>query len=162
MTTKELELVDPKLLDTLGFLNRLGMKKVKADLEPDDNISRIYITLPNSNDFEIEGNYPYMEYVDIKNFNLSDVHERAGFACEILKELVTDIFYSLAEDIMTDVRAQKAFYRAATKNTIKVYYKIREEEWTVEKSIERAEDIFKSAFKIEAASTLVRLKNKQQ
>ena len=163
MKQEHINMVDPKIVDTLGFLNRLGIKKVKSELEPDNNgISKVYVTFPSINDFEVEGNYPYKEFVDVNNFDLTDKHERAGFASEILKEFLTDIFYGLAEDIMTDVRAQKPLYRAITKRTIKVLYKIREEEWTVEKSIERADDIMATAFRIDATSTFIRLKNRQQ
>ena len=161
MTRKDLELVNPKLLETVSFLNRLGVKKVKGDINTTTGIQKIYITVPKTNDFELVGNYPYSNSIDIENLELSDPESVAEFAALIIKELLVDITFSINDNIPEELKSNN-IRRLASRNLIKVYSKTRDEDWSMDKSVERFESVFKSALAIEAASGLVKLKNRQQ
>ena len=159
MTRKDLELANPKLLEIVSFLNRLGVKKVKGDVDITTGIQKIYITVPKTNDFELVGDYPYSNLIDIENLELSDPESVAEFAASIIKELLVDITFSI-NDTPEELKSNDIM-RLASRNLIKVYSKTIDEDWSMDKSVERFESVFKSALAIEAAYGLVKLKNRQ-
>ena len=161
-TNKALEMVNPKLLNTISFLGRLGVKKVKGTLDPEAKESKIYITVPKTNDIEnIDLSlYPYQDKIDIEDYDLNDPEEVAELSAAIIKEMMSEMLMDFS-NIPEELRNFNIL-RSSTLSTIRVFSKVRNEDWNVRKSIENADHVVKEAMVLDASINLVKLKLREQ
>lgn len=146
--------VEKEHLETLGFLNRLGLNIIKVDMrniiEHGENKCIIYCSLPKTSEVEIyEENFPYREYVDIDIDN-STYEGIVDIMSPVLRNFAIDLALDalIKANNHPDYLKHLCTTRALVDKSVKILVKERDEHWTEQKVLDNSGLIYLNAKKI--------------